>query len=54
MKKFVRQFKKAMHRCRFLVLAGPSRVGKTAFARFLCEPGMETLEVKLPSDPEMT
>ena len=53
-KKFVRQFKKAMHRYRFLVLACPSRVGKTAFARSLCEPGMETLEVKPPSDPEMT
>ena len=53
-KRFVRQFKKAMHRYRFLVLAGPSRVGKTEFARSLCEPGMETLEVKPPSDPEMT
>ena len=51
---FLNQFKKAMHRYRFLVLAGPSRVGKTEFARSLCEPGMETLEVKPPSDPEMT
>ena len=51
-KKFVRQFKKAMHRYRFLVLAGPSRVGKTAFARSLCSPGMETLEVNCSSGAE--
>ena len=52
-KRFVRQFKKATHRERELVLAGPSRVGKTEFARSLCEPGMETSDVKPPSDPEM-
>ena len=31
--KFVRQFKKPMHRHRFLVFAGPSRVGKTDFGQ---------------------
>ena len=46
------QFKKPRHRYRFLVLAGPSRVGKTAFARSLCKPGMETLEVNCSSGAE--
>ena len=49
---FLNQFKKARHRYRFLVLAGPSRVGKTAFARSLCGPGMETLEVNCSSGAE--
>ena len=42
---FLNQFKKPRHRYRFLVLAGPSKVGKTAFARCLCDEGMETLEI---------
>ena len=49
---FLNQFKKPRHRYRFLVLAGPSRVGKTAFARSLCSPGMETLEVNCSSGAE--
>ena len=49
---FLNQFKKPRHRYRFLVLAGPSRVGKTAFARSLCDPGMETLEVNCSSGAE--
>ena len=39
---FLQQFEKAMHRKRILVLAGPSREGKTVFARSLFGPGMET------------
>ena len=49
---FLNQFKKPRHRYRFLVLAGPSRVGKIAFARSLCGPGMETLEVNCGSGAE--
>ena len=46
------QFKKPRHRYRFLVLAGPSRVGKTAFAKSLCAPDMETLELNCASGAE--
>ena len=49
---FLNQFKKPRHRYKFLVLAGPSRVGKTAFARSLCEPGMEIVEVNCASGAE--
>ena len=49
---FLNQFKEPRHRYRFLVLAGPSRVGKTAFARSLCGPGMKTLEVNCGSGAE--
>ena len=49
---FINQFKKPRHRYMFLVLAGPSRVGKTAFARSLCGPGMETLELNCSSGAE--
>ena len=49
---FVRQFDFPMHRYRFLVLSGPSKVGKTAFARSLCEKGMEVLEVNCASGAE--
>ena len=42
---FMSQFDVAQHRYKFLVLSGPSRVGKTAFARTLCEAGKETLEI---------
>ena len=49
---FVRQFDQARHRYKFLVFSGPSRVGKTAFARSLCDPGFETLEVNCASGAE--
>ena len=39
-------------RYKFLVLSGPSKVGKTAFARTLCERGLETLEVNCASGAE--
>ena len=51
-KAFVEQFKEVAHRYKFLVLSGPSRVGKTAFARSLCDPGMETLEINCASGAE--
>ena len=49
---FVRQFDQALHRYKCLVLSGPSKVGKTAFARSLCDPGFETLEVNCASGAE--
>ena len=49
---FVRQFDTPLHRYKFLVLSGPSRVGKTAFARSLCDPSMEVLEVNCASGAE--
>ena len=49
---FVKQFDEALPRYKFLVLAGPSKVGKTAFARSLCEAGMEVLEVNCASGEE--
>ena len=49
---FARQFEEAQHRYKFLVLSGPSQVGKTAFARSLVEPGMGVLEVNCASGEE--
>ena len=49
---FVRQFDEPLHRYKFLVLAGPSRVGKTAFARSLCEKDKEVLEINCASGEE--
>ena len=49
---FMNQFEQAQHRYKFLVLSGPSRVGKTAFAKSLCDPGLETLEVNCASGAE--
>ena len=49
---FVRQFDEPRHRYKFLVLSGPSRVGKTAFARSLCEAGKEVLEINCASGDE--
>lgn len=49
---FLRQFEKPLHRYKFLVLSGPSKVGKTAFARSLCELGKEVLEVNCASGDE--
>jgi len=42
---FLDQFKMPRHRYKFLVLSGPSRLGKTAFARTLCDTGLMTLEI---------
>ena len=49
---FIKQFETPLHRYKFLVLSGPSRVGKTAFARSLCDPGFETLELNCASGAE--
>ena len=49
---FLQQFQQPLHRYKFLVLAGPSRVGKTAFARSLCEDGKEVLEINCASGDE--
>ena len=49
---FVKQFDEPLHRYKFLVLSGPSRVGKTAFAKTLCEDGKEVLEVNCASGDE--
>ena len=49
---FLRQFETPLHRYKFLVLSGPSRVGKTAFARSLCATGMEVLELNCASGKE--
>ena len=49
---FLRQFETPLHRYKFLVLSGPSRVGKTAFARTLCDEGKEVLEVNCASGDE--
>ena len=49
---FMSQFDEPQHRYKFLVLSGPSRVGKTAFARSLCEAGKETLEINCASGME--
>ena len=49
---WIKQFDKPRHRYKFLVLQGPSRVGKTAFARSLCDPGFETLEINCASGAE--
>ena len=47
-----RQFDRDLHRYKCLLLSGPSRVGKTAYARSLCGPGFETLEVNWSSGAE--
>ena len=49
---WIKQFDKPRHRYKFLVLQGPSRVGKTAFAWSLCDPGFETLEINCASGAE--
>ena len=46
------QFEQALHRYKFLVLQGPSRLGKTAFARSLCGPSEETLEINCAAGTE--
>ena len=49
---FRKQFECPRHRYKFLVLSGPSRVGKTAFARSLCDPHYQTLENTCASGAE--
>ena len=49
---FVAQFEQAKQRYKFLVLAGPSRVGKTVYARSLAPIGTECLEVNCSSGQE--
>jgi hypothetical protein len=49
---FCKQFETPEMRYKFLVLSGPSKVGKTAFARTLCERGLDTLEVNCASGAE--
>ena len=49
---FQAQFGLALHRYKFLVLAGPSRLGKTVFARSLAPAGTETLEVNCAAGQE--
>ena len=49
---WLQQYATARHRYKFLVLQGPSQLGKTAFARSLCDPGLETLEVNCASGDE--
>ena len=46
------QYAEMLPRYKFLVLTGPSRLGKTAFARSLAVQGMETLEVNCASGAE--
>ena len=49
---WLQQYATDRHRYKFLVLQGPSQLGKTAFARSLCDPGLETLEVNCASGDE--
>ncbi len=46
------QFFQILHRYQFLVLNGPSRLGKTVFARSLCREGKEVLEINCSSGSE--
>ena len=41
-----------LHRYKFLILNGPSRMGKTVFARSLCDPSKELLEVNCAAGHE--
>ena len=50
--KFLQQFESPHHRYQFLVLSGPTQVGKTAFARGPCAPSYTTLEVNCASGAE--
>ena len=49
---FQKQFDEPKHRYKFLVLAGPSRLGKTVFARSLVPAGLEVLEVNCAAGKE--
>ena len=50
--KFLQHFESPHHRYQFLVLSGPTQVGKTAFARGPCAPSYTTLEVNCASGAE--
>ena len=52
---FLRKWETPLHRYKFLVLSGPSRVGKTAFARSLCASGKEPelRAYRLSKEPEL-
>ena len=52
---WLKQYDTVLHRYKCLVLTGPSRLGKTAFARSLKEPGTEYLELNCSanSDPDL-
>ena len=52
MEEWKAQYNVMLPRYNFLVLAGPSRMGKTAFARSLAAEGMHTLEVNCASGAE--
>ena len=52
---FLAQFDQCRHRYKFLVITGPSRLGKTMFARTLAKPGWTTLELNCAggSEPDL-
>lgn len=47
-----RQFDQLLWRYRYLVLEGPTRMGKTAFAMNLCPSGLDVLEINCASGDE--
>ena len=52
MTKWLKQFDHVEPRYRYLVLTGPSKMGKTAFARCLAKAGMDTLELNCAAGSE--
>ena len=46
------QYASILQRYKFLILSGPSRMGKTVFARSLCDPSKQVLEVNCASGRE--
>ena len=50
--RFLAQFHKPLRRHSFLVLSGPSRLGKTVYARSLCPPNMAVLEINCAGGAE--
>ena len=52
MDEFLAQFQEAKQRYKFLVLAGPSRLGKTVYARSLAPVGFDCLEINCSSGQE--
>ena len=49
---FQAQFLQTRHRYKFLVLSGPSRLGKTVFASSICPTTLETLELNCAAGTE--